>query len=49
MSVIFADIPKAKPADVPKMLENVESKLASAGLLMQMPDAILEKLGVKGG
>lgn len=49
VSVIFAGIPKAEPADVPKMQENVKSKLASAGVLMQMPDAILEKLGVKRG
>ena len=49
VSVIFAGIPKAEQADEPKMQENVKSKLASAGVLMQMPDAILEKLGVKRG
>ena len=47
VSVIFAEIPKAQPAHVPKMLENLKSKLTGAGVLMQMPDVILEKLGVQ--
>ena len=46
VTVIFAEARKAKPADTPKMLETVKSKLASAGVLMDMPDVILEKLGV---
>ena len=49
VSVTFADIPKANAADVPKMRENLKSKLAGAGVLMQMPGVILEKLDVKRG